>query len=117
MLQVGLGAASITRFLCRYFPAAKLTVVEIEPEVIAAARHHFRLPEEGPKLRIIVADAVEYLAARERRFDWIVLDAFDAQGRAGMLDSEPFYLDCRRRLTDCGILSVNLLARTRDQLR
>ena len=113
VLQVGLGAASITRFLHRHRPAAKVTVVEIDPEVIAAARHHFRLPEENAQLRIVVGDAHEHVATRDRKHDLIVVDGYDSKGRAGMLDTEPFYLNCRRRLTRDGMISVNLLTRTR----
>src|SRR5688572_6765247 len=83
VLQIGLGAASITRFLYRHRPAAKLTVVEIDPEVIAAARHHFRLPEENPQLRIVVADGHEHVAMKDRKYDLIVVDGYDYRGRAG----------------------------------
>lgn len=31
VLLIGLGAASLTKFLYRYYPQTKLTVVEIEP--------------------------------------------------------------------------------------
>lgn len=113
VLQVGLGAASVTKFLHRNRPEAKVTVVEIDPEVVVTAREFFQLPEEGPNLRIAVGDGADYVAAKERRFDLIVVDGYDARGRAGMLDSEPFYLNCRRRLTSEGLLSVNLLTRTR----
>ena len=113
VLQIGLGAASVTKFLRRNRPEAKVIVVEIDPEVVVAAREFFQLPGEGPTLRIVIGDGAEYVATKERRFDLIVVDGFDARGRAGMLDSEPFYLDCRRRLTGDGMLSVNLLTRTR----
>jgi 16S rRNA A1518/A1519 N6-dimethyltransferase RsmA/KsgA/DIM1 with predicted DNA glycosylase/AP lyase activity len=33
VLQIGLGAASVTKFLHRHRPQAKLTVVEIDPRV------------------------------------------------------------------------------------
>ena len=44
VLQVGLGAASLTRFLHRHRPRAAQTIVEIEPQVIAAAVQSFKLP-------------------------------------------------------------------------
>ena len=113
VLQVGLGAASVTKFLHRHRPEAKLTVIEIDPDVVVAARLHFRLPDEAPNLRIVIADAAEQLAAKDSRYDLIVVDGYDEKGRAGMLDSEPFYANCRRRLAREGILSVNLLTRTR----
>ena len=113
VLQVGLGAASITRFLHRHRPEEKLTVVEIDASVVEAARQWFRLPEEDARLRIVVGDGHDHVATKDRRYDLIVVDGFDEQGRPGMLDSEPFYLNCRRRLARDGMMSVNLLTRTR----
>jgi len=113
VLQVGLGAGSVTKFLHRNRPAAKVTVVEIEASVVEAARRWFRLPDEDTRLRIVLGDGSEYVATRDRHYDLIVVDGFDDQGRPGMLDSEPFYLDCRSRLGRGGMMSVNLLTRTR----
>jgi spermidine synthase len=111
VLQVGLGAASITRFLHRQRPKARLTVVEIAPEVVAAAKHFFKLPEESARLRIEIADGYEFMASSKSRFDFIVVDAFDEDGHAGMLETLPFYLNCRERLTAKGMVAVNLLRR------
>lgn len=113
VLQAGLGAASVTRFLHRHRPEAKVTVVEIDPDVVHAARLHFRLPEESSSLRIRIGDAAEHVAASEGRHDLIVVDGYDDKGRPGMLDSEPFYANCRARLGPEGMLTVNLLTRTR----
>jgi spermidine synthase len=113
VLQVGLGSASITRYLYRFFPSARLTVVEIAPEVIAAARQYFRLPEDEDRLRIEVEDGHAFASRSRAKFDLIVLDGFDEKGRAGMLDTTPFYMLCRERLTRRGVMSVNLLTRTR----
>jgi spermidine synthase len=113
VLQVGLGSASITKFLHRYRPDAKITVVEIEPQVVAAARQFFKLPEESARLRIEIGDGHDYMAAHDRRFDFIAVDGFDDKGRSGMLDTAPFYLNCRRRLTRRGLMAVNLLDRRR----
>jgi spermidine synthase len=111
VLQVGLGSASLTKFLHRHRPDARLTVVEIAPPVVAAARQFFRLPDESPRLRIEIADGHDYMAASRRRFDLILVDAFDDKGRSGMLDSIPFYLNCRARLGDGGMIAVNFLDR------
>jgi spermidine synthase len=112
-LLVGLGAASLTKFLYRHRPQAKLTVVEIEPAVVAAARQHFKLPEDPKRLRIEIADGVEWLAASDQVFDLILVDGFDADARAGGLDTLPFYRACRAHLGDAGLLTVNLLGRNR----
>jgi len=114
VLQVGLGAASVTRFLHRHRPAARVTVVEILPEVVETARRSFRLPDESARLAIVIGDAFEYVAAARGRHDLIVVDGFDAKGRAGMLDSAPFYAACRARLAAGGMLAVNLLTRRKS---
>ena len=112
-LLIGLGAASLTKFLHRHRPAAKLTVVEIEPTVVAAARQHFKLPEEDERLNIIIGDGAEFVAASQRRFDLILVDGFDEDARTGMLDTLPFYLNCMARLTPSGLMVANLLSKRR----
>jgi len=81
VLQLGLGAASITRYLHHHFPATRLTVVEIDPRVIATARQCFRLPQESAHLRIVEGEAHAFVAGAKARFDLIVMDAFDDKGR------------------------------------
>ena len=113
VLLIGLGAASLTKFLYRHRPQAKLTVVEIEPAVVAAARQFFKLPEDPKRLKIEIADGVVWLAGCDKIFDLILVDGFDADARAGALDTLPFYRACRAHLNDTGLLSVNLLGRSR----
>lgn len=110
-LLVGLGAGSLTKFLHRHRPDAKLTVVEIDPRVEAAARQFFRLPDDPARIRIHHADGADYVATTRARFDLILVDGFDADARAGRLDTLPFYLDCRARLAPGGLFCVNLISR------
>jgi len=113
VLLIGLGAASLTKFLYRHRPRALLQVVEIEPAVVAAARHFFRLPDDPQRLTIDIGDGAQYLATTGRRFDLVLVDGFDAKGRAGMLDMVPFYCNARARLSEQGLLVTNLLTRSR----
>ena len=111
VLQVGLGAASITKFLHRNLTKAKLDVVEIDQEVVLNAWQFFRLPEESARLNIEIGDGYRYMATTRRRFDLILVDGFDAKGRAGKLHTLPFYRMCRARLNDGGMMVTNLLSR------
>jgi len=113
VLLIGLGAASLTKFLYRYYPLAKLTVVEIEPRVVAAARQFFKLPEDPLRLNIVIADGSEFIVEHDKTYDLILVDGYDADARPGMLDMLPFYQMCRARLNNNGILAVNLLGRSR----
>lgn len=113
-LVIGLGAGSIPKFLYRHYPRTHVHVVEIERGVVAAARQFFRLPaDDPPRLAIEIVDGDDYVARARREFDLIVVDGFDAHGRAGALDTLPFYCRARALLSPRGIMSVNLLGRSR----
>ena len=114
VLLIGLGAASLLKFLYRHYPLAKLTVVEIEPDVVAVARQFFKLPEDPERIKIVIADGVEYMLESDRSWDLILVDGFDENARAGALDTLTFYLAAQSRLSRNGILAVNLLSRRRD---
>lgn len=111
VLLVGLGAGSLAKFLYRHRSHARLTVVEIEPKVVAAARQFFKLPEEDERLRIVIDDAARFVPGGKALYDLILVDGFDAQARAGALQTLGFYQACRARLADDGLLVANLLAR------
>ena len=112
VLIVGLGAASQLRFLWRHRPAARFTVVEIDEQVVSVATQSFKLPDDE-RIRLVVGDAVDEVPSLAGSFDLVLIDGFDARGSAGRLDSVPFYAACRERLAPGGVLSVNLLSRTR----
>jgi len=109
VLLIGLGAASLTKFLYRYRPDAHLTIVEIEPAVVAAARHFFKLPEDDKRIHMIIGCGAEYILGTNKKFDLILVDGFNEHAHPGQLNSLPFYQACRSRLTDQGIMAVNLL--------
>lgn len=109
ILLIGLGAASLTKFLYRYRPLAHLTIVEIEPDVVAAARHFFKLPEDDKRIHLVIGCGAEYILGTDKKFDLILVDGFNEHAHPGELNSLPFYQACRSRLTDQGIMAVNLL--------
>ncbi len=114
VLLIGLGAASQAKFLYRHCADAALSVVEIEPDVVAAARQFFKLPEDARRLAIEIADGTAYVAATRKRFDLILVDGFNAKGHAGALDTLRFYRHCRARLAGQGLLATNLFSRNRS---
>jgi spermidine synthase len=111
VLSIGLGAGSIARFLHRHRPRAAHTIVEIDPDVIACARQHFKLPPEGPRLRLTIDEGSDYLQATDRDFDLILVDGYDAKGRTGALDTLPFYCNAQAHLSARGLLATNVLTR------
>ena len=112
-LLIGLGAGSLAKYIYHKLPDTQITVVEIDPQVEIIARLHFKLPSDPKRLRVIIADGAEYMLEDGAKFDSILVDGFDKHGRAGVLDTLPFYQACRARLSENGLMAVNLLGRSR----
>lgn len=112
-LVIGLGAGSLAKFIYRYLPDCRITVVEINPQVEFIARQFFKLPDDPRRLDVVIGCGADYMLGGDRRFDLILVDGYDPDAKAGVLDTEPFYQACRTRLSDDGICSINLLGRNR----
>ncbi len=116
ILLIGLGAASLTKFLYRYRPDAHLTIVEIEPAVVAAARHFFKLPEDDKRIHLVIGCGADFILGTDKKFDLILVDGFNEHAHPGQLNSLPFYQACRSRLTEQGIMAVNMLGLSKGVL-
>lgn len=114
ILLVGLGAGSLTKFCYWKLPQARVTTVEIDASVWAAASYHFKLPAEDQRLSIVIEDGVDYMRRDDSKFDYILIDGYDEDARVGLLDSLPFYQTCWARLNEGGILAANLFGRSRQ---
>ncbi|MEZ7911863.1 MAG: fused MFS/spermidine synthase [Propionivibrio sp.] len=112
-LLIGLGAGSLAKFIFHKLPATRIDVVEIDPQVEVVARLHFKLPHDPQRLRIHIDDGARFMLAGETQYDCILVDGFDHKGSPGPLDTLPFYQACRARLSDGGLLAINLLSRRR----
>ncbi|ENO84660.1 spermine synthase [Thauera linaloolentis] len=113
VLIIGLGAASLAKFVYHHCPQARIKVVEIAPTVIAAARQFFKLPEEDARFSIHVGCGAQYVLEKDGSYDYVLLDGFDRNARAGVLDTLPFYQALRSRLSAQGLVAVNLFGRSR----
>ena len=112
-MQLGLGAGALTKF-CRRRLRMKTTAIEINPQVVAACRLWFKLPADDTRLSVVLGDAAEVAAHAHWRgqVDALQVDLYDHEAAAPVLDSEEFYADCRRLLTDDGCMTVNLFGRS-----
>jgi spermidine synthase len=112
-VQLGLGAAAITRFTHQVLRVPTVAV-ELNPAVIAACRRWFRLPDDDERLQVHQADAAHWLRSGPAlRGDVSVLcvDLYDHDAAAPVLDDEAFYADCRALLAVGGVMTVNLFGR------
>jgi len=105
--MIGLGGGSLAKYCYRYLPQADITVIEIDPEVIAL-RNEFAIPADDARFRVLLGDGAEFVRDEIGRFDVLIADGYDAGGLPERLGSRQFYDDCYTALTGDGILAVNL---------
>jgi spermidine synthase len=108
--QLGLGAATLTKFCYRQFPQALVTAVELNPSVIAICGSMFKLPPDDEHLQVLEMDAMDFVLddANHGAFDVLQCDLYDATARGPVLDTPEFYQACNACLADGGVMTVNL---------
>lgn len=106
---LGLGAASLTRF-CLKRTASRMRVVEWNPQVVAVCHMFFRLPDQGRRLQVFLDDAATWVASPDNHgtCSALMVDLYDAHARGPVRDSVEFYGNCRKVLSEAGVLTVNL---------
>jgi spermidine synthase len=111
-MQLGLGAGSLSKF-CFKKMKIKTTAIEINPQVIAACKLWFKVPNDTKLLSVILGDAQEVVAHELWRgqIDALQVDLYDQEAAAPVLDSYDFYLNCKSLLTEDGVMSVNLFGK------
>jgi spermidine synthase len=110
IVQLGLGAAALTKFCLRRVPSAAIVAVELSTQVIDAARAWFCLPDDSDRLMVVNCDAREFISHPDRRAsaDWLQVDLYDARARGPVYDDVVFYRACAKALRSPGVASFNL---------
>ena len=108
ILMLGLGGGSLAKYCYQFLPATRITVVEIDPHVVAF-RDQFMLPPDDARLRVLLGDAAHYLRNCEGKLDVIMIDAFDRDGFSASVCTREFYLDVRDALMPHGAMVANMV--------
>ncbi len=107
VLIIGLGAGVCPRFVAKYFPQANIDVIEIDGEIVNVAKKFFFF-EETDKIRVHVGDAFDIIKKIDKKYDVILLDAFDKHYIPMHIMSLEFTQFIFDKLKDTGVLSVNM---------
>jgi spermidine synthase len=105
--MIGLGGGSLAKFCYRHLRQADITVLEINPHVIAL-RNEFAVPQDDERFRVIRADGARYVRAHEGAFDVLLVDGYDSDGLPGELCSKRFYDDVFDCLRPSGVMAANI---------
>jgi spermidine synthase len=110
IVQLGLGSAALTKFCYHRFPAAQVTAVELNPNVIAMCSAWFGLPPNDARLHVLEMDALDFVTdpANRDSADILQVDLYDEEARGPVLDSPAFYQACHDCLRPGGIMTTNI---------
>ncbi len=112
ILILGGGEGATLREIVRYPLVTRVTMVDIDGEVVQFCRDHLRSWHQGafdhPKTQLVIADALKYIAQTDEQFDIIMSDlptprTGDALRR---LYSAAFYKRLVKRLKPGGVVVV-----------
>ena len=109
VLFVGGGAFSGPKNFLSMYSDVRVDVVEIDPDVISAARNYFNLPvdNDGSRLMIYNDDARNFLSKTEKKYDLIILDAFSKNYVPFHLMTLEYFQLLDKKLTSDGIIISN----------
>ncbi|HCL79841.1 MAG TPA: spermidine synthase [Synergistaceae bacterium] len=107
ILIVGGGDGGVLREVLRHQNVAKATLIDIDEEVISAAKRF--LPSisarlDDPRADVRCEDAMAYITECHDQFDVIIVDSTDPVDFAAGLFKAPFYEDVRRALRPNGMV-------------
>lgn len=117
VLFVGGGGFSGPKNFLSTYSDVRIDVVEIDSDVISAARDYFNLPvDNGSSLMIYNDDARNFLSKTEKKYDLIILDAFSKNYIPFHLMTLEYFQLLDKKLTSDGvIISNNIGSMTGDR--
>lgn len=112
VLIIGGGDGGSSEEVLKHPSVEKVTMVEIDADVVRVAKEHFGAVHNGvfdnPKLQVLIEDGMRFVHETKERFDLIVLDLNDPMGPAEPLYTTDFFQRCRQVLAPGGALTLHL---------
>jgi spermidine synthase len=105
--MIGLGGGSISSYLGRHLPDARIDTIEVDPGVITAAKNFFGL-RETPRVRYREGDGRVFLNRNAETYDLILIDAFHGGYVPFHLLTREFYALVKQRLAPGGAAAFNV---------
>jgi spermidine synthase len=107
VLLVGLGGASVPKFIQKQFPDVRLDIVEIDPDVVKVCQEYFEF-KGTPNTRVIVMDGRMYFKRSAKTYDIVLLDAYAADRVPFHMTTLEFIQLAKSRLKPGGLVATNL---------
>ena len=105
ILVLGNGSGTYATQCERYFDGVTLEGVEIDAKITKLAEKYFDLPED---VKVTTYDGRAYLNAVKKRYDVIMVDAYQDITIPFQMSSVEFFRLVKEHLTDDGVMVVNM---------
>ena len=112
---IGLGGGTLPVALQRLLPDATIDIVEIDPAVVRVAERYFGF-RKSDKVRVAEIDGrvfVKRAQREQRRYDLVMLDAFDHEYIPEHLLTKEFLEEVASLMTPTGVLAANTFSSSR----
>ncbi len=108
VLIIGGGDGGILREALRHKSVEKVTMVEIDRSVVDMCLKYMpSIPQKAfndKRTDLVIDDGAKFVATTKEKYDVVIVDSTDPMGPGEVLFTEQFYKNCRRCMTDKGIL-------------
>ncbi|MDH3311826.1 MAG: fused MFS/spermidine synthase [Nitrosopumilus sp.] len=109
VLFVGGGGFTGPKNFLELYPDTKIDAIEIDSDVINAAKTFFGLEENNPRLQVFNDDARKHLSTFDKKYDVIVLDAYASNYVPYHLMTQEFFQTVEKRLESDGVVVSNVI--------
>lgn len=107
VLFVGLGAGAMPRYFAARYPDAVIDIAEIDPDMVAVAQKYFYF-KENERMKVHIDDGRLFVKRTKRKYDWIILDAYQNDYIPFHLTTLEFLKEVKSRLKDNGVVVANI---------
>ncbi len=111
---MGLGAGAMPKYFHRHYPDADIDIAEIDPDMWAVARKYFYFKDDE-KMNVYVDDGRLFVKRVKKKYDWIVLDAYQNDYIPFHLTTLEFLKEVKSKLKDDGVVVSNITSPYRNK--
>ena len=111
-LILGMGTGTFATQCSRYFDNMNITGVEIDQSITDLARKYFELSYDIP---VVTYDGRAYLNADDRKYDVIMVDAYQDITIPFQMSSVEFFSLVKEHLNENGVMVVNMNMRSNEK--
>lgn len=104
-LILGLGGGSIAKLINALWPKAKITGVEIDPEMVDLGKKHLGLDEE--KVEIFLEDVSNFLDSHSYKYDLVCIDMYVGTQVPKEFSTKEFVKKVQKLMAPSGVAVFN----------